>query len=99
MTNNILIKRPIITEKSYRDASIGVYTFEVDKKANKSAIKQVVEETFKVHVKEVSTLILKGKVRRVGKLRLRRKLADIKKARVRLAPGEKIPLFDVGETK
>ena len=35
-----IIKRPIITEKSYDLMNEGKFTFEVDKKANKIEVKQ-----------------------------------------------------------
>lgn len=94
-----IIRKPIITERSFTDAQNGIFTFSVDPKASKSEIKKVIEELFKVHVKSVTTSIVKGKRRLVGKKRLPVYEADWKKARVALAKGEKIDLFEVGEKK
>ena len=53
---SILIK-PIITEKATNDSEVNNrYTFSVDKKANKIQIKNEVEATYGVKVKEVRTL-------------------------------------------
>lgn len=90
-----IVIRPIITEKSLKDASNGCYTFQVKKDANKYEIRNEVEMLFKVHVRDVTTLIKKGKIKKMGKKRLPVKGADIKKAKVRLSPGEKIDIFEV----
>ena len=95
----IIIKRPIITEKSFSDANRGIFTSEVDVQANKSEIKNEIQRLFTVHVVGITTGILKGKNRRVGKNRKIIQKANIKKARVRLKSGEKIPLFEVGQSK
>lgn len=98
MTTNI-IRKPIITEKSLADAQSGVFTFEVDKEANKYQIKEAVDHLFKVHVKKVTTANYKGKKRMVGRKRTPVYEPDRKKAWVKLAPSEKIDLFEVGERK
>ena len=56
-----IIKKPLLSEKSYAGISDKRYTFVVDKSANKIQIKQAVEEIFKVKVKRVNTLSVKGK--------------------------------------
>ena len=56
-----IIKRPLLSEKTYATIPEKRYTFVVDMNANKIAIKQAVEEIFKVKVKRVNTLIVKGK--------------------------------------
>jgi len=99
MDGRLILTKPIITEKSLKDASNGVFTFEVNKYANKIEIKKAIEEMFKVHVKRVTTTLRKGKERRVGNKRLIVKNPDSKRARVKLLAGEKIDLFEVGQTK
>lgn len=99
IVKQIIIKRPIITEKSFSDANRGIFTFEVDTLANKSEIKNEIQKLFTVHVVSVTSEILKGKKRRVGKNRKLIQKANIKKVRVRLKSGEKIPLFEVGQNK
>ncbi len=92
--NNILLK-PIITEKSMREATVGRFTFAVAVEANKPAIKKAVEEVFKVRVTHIDTTTIKGRTRRAGKKRRSVVIAPFKKAIVALAQGQKIDYFDI----
>jgi len=92
-----ILKRPIITEKSFQQAGKDFYTFEVDQRANKQQIKKAVEEQFKVNVISVRSLNYQGKKRRFGKRRIEVKKGDYKKALVELKPGQKIEIFEVQE--
>lgn len=94
-----IIKKPIITEKSLRDARDGVFTFEVAKDATKGQIIKAVGDIFKTHVKSVTTVIAKGKKRFSGQRRRLVYEPNTKRARVKLAAGEKIDLFEVGGGK
>lgn len=94
-----IIKKPIITEKSLSDARSGIFTFEVDKNANKFQIREKIEELFNVHVKKITSATFKGKKRMSGKKRTPVYKPDRKKAWVKLLPTEKIDLFEVGEKK
>ncbi|WP_280772128.1 50S ribosomal protein L23 [Salipaludibacillus daqingensis] len=62
-----LIKRPIITERSADLMVDKKYTFEVDPRANKSQIKDAIEEIFGVKVINVNTMNYKGKFKRFGR--------------------------------
>lgn len=62
-----LIKRPIVTERSTQLMEEGKYVFEVDKRANKTEIRQAVEKLFGVKVEKVNTLRTPGKKKRVGR--------------------------------
>jgi large subunit ribosomal protein L23 len=53
--------RPVVSEKSYDLIEGNVYTFVVHKDANKTQIRQAVEEVFGVRVVKVNTLNRKGK--------------------------------------
>lgn len=86
-----IIKRPIITEQSMALTEKSVYTFEVDKKANKIEIKQAVEAAFNVKVVKVNTTIVKPKAKRVGKYSGFK--SGYKKAVVTLEAGSKIEIF------
>ena len=55
MNSYDLIKKPLLSEKSYSKISEKVYTFVVDKKATKIDIKNAVQEIFKVEVDNVHT--------------------------------------------
>ncbi|MEG1995394.1 MAG: 50S ribosomal protein L23 [Bacilli bacterium] len=85
-----IIKAPIITEKTQDLMNNNAYVFKVDKSANKTQIKQVIEEKFNVKVKNVNTLNVKGKKKRVGKYSGR--TSDYKKAIVTLKEGSKIEI-------
>lgn len=87
-----IIIRPVVTEKSYSLLEENKYTFIVDKNANKTEIKNAVEQIFKVNVLKVNTINVKGKPKRMG--RYQGKKPDRKKAIVTIKPGQKIPLFD-----
>lgn len=91
LINKVLIK-PILTEKATNLVQNQVYMFEVDKKANKFQIKQVLERLYKVKTGKVKIMIRKGKEKKVGKKGLLKKAADRKIAFVKLIEG-KIDLF------
>nr|WP_195891716.1 50S ribosomal protein L23 [Bacillus ndiopicus] len=62
-----IIKRPVITERSSELMAEKKYTFEVDTRANKTQVKDAVEEIFGVEVDKVNIMNYKGKFKRVGK--------------------------------
>lgn len=86
--NYEIIKAPVITEKTNTLASENVYVFKVDKKANKTQIKQVIESKFGVKVESVNTVNTQSKKRRVGKYT--GYTSSYKKAYVKLKEGSKI---------
>ena len=87
---DVLVK-PVISEKSYRLADDGKYTFIVAPGSNKTQIRQAVEAVFRVKVTSVNTVNRQGKRRRTrfgwGKR------PDTKRAIVTLAEGERIDIF------
>jgi len=88
---NIII-RPLITERGTHLASTkGAYPFEVNKKANKTQIKNAVEKLYNVKVNKVRTANHRGKQRRRG--RNFGVTASWKKAVVYLEPDYHIDLF------
>ena len=82
-----IIKRPILTEKSYAGLAEKKYVFEVLKTATKTEIKQALETIFDVKVEKVNTLITVGKMKRVGRSVGRG--SDVKKAYVSLKKDSK----------
>lgn len=86
-----ILKRPVISEKSFAHAEEGKYVFVVAREANKIEIARAIEKLFKVTVLEVRTVVMKGKVKRVG--RKFGKRSDFKKAYVTLKEGDKIEEF------
>ena len=87
-----IIIRPVVTEKSMNMLADNKYTMIVDKKANKTEIKNAVESIFKVKVEKVHTMNLKGKPKRMG--RFEGRTSSRKKAVVTIKPGHKIKLFE-----
>jgi len=94
MESYVLV-RPVISEKSMRDAMVGKYTFEVCLWANKRQIAGAVANQFGVEVMAVKTTVTKGKVKRVGRKRVELKEKDVKKAVVEVKKGQKIDIFEV----
>ena len=62
-----IIKRPVITERSTDLMAEKKYTFEVNTKANKTQVKDAVEEVFGVEVEKVNIMNYKGKFKRMGR--------------------------------
>ena len=89
-----IIKKPVLTEKSYADMAEKKYTFQVDVHANKTAIKQALESIFEgVKVDSVNTMRTIGKIKRQG--RYQGRTPEIKKAIVTLKKDSKpIPFFE-----
>lgn len=82
-----IIKRPVITERSTELMADKKYTFEVDKRANKTEIKNAVETIFGASVVKVNTMNIKGKPKRFGRYFGYR--PNRKKAIVKLTPDSK----------
>ena len=86
-----IIKRPILSEKSYVGIANKIYTFEVARAATKSEIKVAVETVFGVKVAKVNTANYDGKVKRQG--RTEGKTSAFKKAVVTLTADSKAIQF------
>lgn len=87
-----VILAPIVSEKSYSLLDNNAYTFQVHPDANKTEIRQAVEAIWDVKVVNVNTLTRKGKTKRFRFTQGKR--ADTKRAVVKLAPGDKIEIFE-----
>ena len=89
-----IIKKPVLTEKSYAEMADKKYTFEVDIHANKTEIKAAIEEVFEgVKVASVNTMRTQGKIKRQG--RTQGRTPEIKKAIITLKTDSKgIPFFE-----
>jgi large subunit ribosomal protein L23 len=90
-----VIIRPVVSEKSYAGIEEHTYTFLVDKRANKTEIKEAVQQIWNVQVTSVRTLNRKGKVKR--RRWTKGKRADEKRAIVTLAEGDSIEIFETGK--
>jgi large subunit ribosomal protein L23 len=87
-----LVKYPILTEKTIRLIEQNQYSFTVDRKADKTSVKQAIEQLFDVKVLSVNTSLLPLRKRRVGKFI--GKKARYKRAIVKLSPEDSISFFE-----
>jgi large subunit ribosomal protein L23 len=87
---DILLK-PVVSEKSYGLLDENKYTFIVAPHANKTQIRQAVEEVFRVKVTGVNTINRQGKRRRTRQGWGKR--PDTKRAIVSVADGDRIDIF------
>jgi len=83
---------PIISEKSVRGKEHNKYIFKVNWDSNKTEIKKVVEEKFKVKVNKVNTIKVPAKKRKMGKYN--GKTSHWKKVIITLSEGQKIQELD-----
>lgn len=85
-----IILRPVLTEKAYEGIADKRYIFEVAIDANRTEIKQAIEEVFAddgVKVEKVNTVRTLGKIKRQG--RTAGRTPEIKKAYVTLKKDSK----------
>ena len=88
-----IIRKPVLSEKSYSEIANKKYVFEVAVNANKIEIKKAAEELFKVEVESVNTMNMRGKNKRMGYTH--GKTASFKKAIITLTEKSKtIEFFD-----
>jgi large subunit ribosomal protein L23 len=87
-----IIKYPLLTEKTIKLIEQNQYSFAVDPRASKIAVKSAVEQLFDVKVISVNTSLLPIRKRRVGKFI--GKKARYKRAIVKLAAENSITLFE-----
>ena len=92
MQNFEIIKTVRLTEKGTRQGDkFNQYTVVADPRANKTQIRQAVQDLFKVKVTKVNTLNVRGKFRRQRTSQAGQS-PDWKKAIVTLQKGQKITL-------
>lgn len=90
----IVIKRPIISEKSMKLAGHQLYTFDVDKNATKASISKLVADKFKVKVLKVKTINVKPRAKMQRRARKLYHTQGFKKAMVQIAKNQKIAIFE-----
>lgn len=92
-----VIIKPVVSEKSFKDAGEKRYTFLVKKAANKHQIKEAVEKIFNVKVAKVNTNSTKGSKTTQTKQGTRTKQYTQKKAWVQLVKGQRLNIFEEEE--
>ena len=87
-----VIIRPVVSEKSYALAMASKYTFRVHPDANKTQVRQAIEELFDVTVVDVRTSKVPSKPKRRGYTSGRSR--SWRKAVVQLHPEDHVELFE-----
>ncbi|MDG1989928.1 MAG: 50S ribosomal protein L23 [Dehalococcoidia bacterium] len=87
-----ILQKPLVTEKTTNQASLGKYSFKVAKFANKIEVKKAIEAAFDVEVTAVNISVVKGKAKKRGN-KIAKK-PDWKKAIVSLKDGDEINIFE-----
>ena len=83
-----MIIKPVLTEKSARGVSDGVYVFSVSAQTSKGSIQDEIEKQFNVRIIKIRTVMIPEKKRRL------KHASRFKKAYVHLAKGQKIPMIE-----
>ena len=86
METNQIIKKPLLTEKTYKLMDKGIYTFIVNKNVNKIEVRNAIEFIFDVEVDRVNIIKVPKKAKKVGKFS--GFVPGYKKAMVKLLKGE-----------
>lgn len=90
---DIILRKPVVSEKSMKLAKAGLYTFLVSGDARKPEIEREVEQRFRVDVIAVKTANFKGRSRLQRSRKGYFMVAGFKKALVQLKKGQTIGLF------
>ena len=92
MNSRQVLIRPVVSEKSYALLAANKYTFRIHPDANKTQVRQAVEEIFGVRVEDVRTVNVRPKPKRRGYTSGRTR--EWKKAVVQLHQDDSIELFE-----
>jgi large subunit ribosomal protein L23 len=84
---------PVKTEKTFKLANKGMYTFATMQNMDKSDIITAIKEVYGVDVVKLTTLVRKGKQKRNLLTRKTYTTPEYKKVYVRLADGQSLDLF------
>mgnify|MGYP003823987269 CR=1 FL=1 len=91
---NVIIK-PIITEKTSLQNSIGKYSFEVKKSARKATIRKEFEALYGIKASDIKTQITTEKVRSFGRKGVLVKRESTKRALISVEKGKTIDQFKI----
>ena len=92
MNSRQILIRPVVSEKSYALLAANKYTFRIHPEANKTQVRQAVEDIFGVRVEDVRTVNVRSKPKRRGFTAGRTR--EWKKAIVQLHEDDSIELFE-----
>lgn len=83
---------PILTEKNNLLARQNIYVFKAQKHLNKNQLKGIISRMFGVKIVKLNIINYQKRTR--GRARLKNVRPEFKKVFVKLAPGQKISIFE-----
>jgi len=95
MQTNLIVLKPVFTEKTLIQQDKGKYTFWVKKDATKGQIESSFEAVFGIKPLSINTVLVKGKNKTDWKKRLPIKKPDLKKAIITVDKNTKIELLNL----
>ena len=93
MKSNLIVLKPVFTEKTLLQQENGKYTFWAKKNATKGQIRDSFESVFGLKVLSINTVLVKGKTKTDRQKRLPIKKSDLKKAIITVDKAKKIELL------
>jgi|WetSurMetagenome_2_1015567.scaffolds.fasta_scaffold830571_1 large subunit ribosomal protein L23 len=93
MQSNLIVLKPVFTEKTLSQQENGKYTFWVKKDSSKGQIEASFEAVFGIKPLSINTVIVKGKTKTDWKKRSPIKKSDLKKAIIAVDKNTKIELL------
>jgi large subunit ribosomal protein L23 len=93
MKSNLLILKPVFTEKTLSQQEQGKHVFWVKRDATKGQIEASFEAVFGIKPLSINTVLVKGKTKTDWKKRLPIKKSDLKKAIITIDKDKKIELL------
>jgi large subunit ribosomal protein L23 len=95
MKTNLIVLKPVFTEKTLIQQEKGKYAFWVKRDATKGQIQSSFETVFGIKPLSVNTVLVKGKNKTDWKKRLPIKKPDLKKAIITIDKNTKIELLNI----
>lgn len=95
MKSNLLILKPVFTEKTLAQQEQGKHSFWVKREATKGQIEASFEAVFGIKPLSVNTVLVKGKIKTDWKKRLPIKKPNLKKAIITINKDTKIELLNI----
>jgi len=95
MKTNLIVLKPVFTEKTLIQQENGKYTFFVKRQATKGQIGYAFETVFGVKPLNINTVIHKGKTKTNYKTRLPVQKQTLKKAIITIDKNKKIELLNI----
>ena len=86
-----VLRKALVTEKAYSQASAQTYVFALDLAASKDQVRNAIQSIYNVKVEDVRTAVIRGKVKRTRKGLGKRQ--NVKKAYVTIEAGKTLPVY------